>query len=46
MKPSLPPWSAPVLDKNGLMTREWRTYFEQLDQWFAQLEERVEALEP
>jgi hypothetical protein len=44
--PPLPPWSEPILDQSGAMTKVWRTYFEKLAQVMADHETRIETLEP
>ena len=46
MTPILPPWSEPMLDANGQMTKVWRAFLEQLVAQQQDHEDRIEALEP
>lgn len=45
-QPPLPPWSEPIVDQTGAMSKVWRTYFEKLAQFIADHETRIAALEP
>lgn len=46
MTPQLPPWSEPMFDQSGQMTKVWRAFFEQFTRQLQDHEERIEVLEP